>query len=169
MPSKKRRTGKSRKAVPKARTRQAKEARTRALHAVAQVRRGMSLSKAAKREGTTIQTVLRYAGTTVDRTPTGRYSARSFDRMKRPMRVPTESGIVVLDVRDSRKASELARYWNAVHNYLRTGIDAGIRRLQGKGVTVDGEFFEYVTDLSVLEILARAGEIQFEDIYEPTA
>ena len=169
MPSKKRRKGKSRRLVSEARKRQAAEARTRALRAVSRTRRGVSLSRAVRLEKTTIANAKHYAGTTIEKSATGRYSAKRFDRMKRPMRFPTEWGTVVLDVRDSRKASELARYWNEVHNYLRTGIDAGLRRFRGKGITVDGEFYEYLTDLSALDRQARAGEIQFEDIYEPTA
>ena len=168
MPSKRRRGARSRGPLSEARKKQAAETRTRALHAASLARRGLSLTKAARRAKTTIATVKRYAGTTIEKTTTGRYSAKRFDRMKRPMKVPTEWGTIVLDVRDSRKASELARYWNEVHNYLRTGIDTRLRRFSGKGITVVGEFYEYLTDLRELDRQARAGEIQFTDIYEPT-
>ena len=168
MPSKSRKRKTSHRPVSEGRKKQAAETRTRALHAVSLARRGLSLTKAAKRAKTTIATVKRYAGTTVEKTPSGRYAAKRFDRMKRPMKVPTEWGTVVLDVRDSRKASELARYWNRVHHYLRTGIDTPLRRFSGKGIRVDGEFYEYLTDLETLDRQAHAGEIQFEDIYEPT-
>ena len=73
---------------------------------------------------------------------------------------------MTLDIADSRAAARLAKYWNAVHHYLKTGDDGPLGPFQGKGIRIGGEFFQFTTDLATLERLARAGEIQFEDIYE---
>jgi hypothetical protein len=84
------------------------------------------------------------------------------------MKVPTEWGPVTLDIRDSRKASELGRYWNAAKYFTMTGIDSRLRPFRGKGVRVGGQFYPYVTDLATLDRLAHAGEVPYEDIYEPS-
>ncbi len=166
MLSRKRKGSRARWVLTPAQRKQQQEARRRALHALSLTRRGMSTSKAARVAGTTIRNIRHHVGTAVEQLPTGRYRAKPFDRMKRPMKVPTEWGPVTLDIRDSRKASELGRFWPAAHYYLRTGIDSRLRRFRGKGVRVAGQFYPYITDLPTLERLAQAGEISFEDIYE---
>ena len=167
MPSKKRKQSRARRAMTAFQQKQQQEARRRALHALSLARRGASASKATRIARTTIRNVKHHVGNAIERLPSGRYRAKPFDRMKRPMKVPTEWEPVTLDIQDSRKASELARYWNAVHYFLRTAIDSRIRRFRGKGVQVGGQFYPYVTDPAALERIAHAGEVQFEDIYEP--
>jgi hypothetical protein len=87
--------------------------------------------------------------------------------MKRPLRVLTPYGAITLDIRNSRSASLLGRYWNAVDQAL-LGRPAMLREFRGKVIRVDKVAYPYVTDLHTLRRLAQAGEVQFEDLYDST-
>ena len=141
-------------------------ARLRALHAVAVMRReGRSLRAAASRAGVAPRTVLAKARQAL-RKREGRYSAVPLDELRRPMRVLTERGLVVLDVQSSRTASRLAKYWNAVDTYLRTGDRRALAPYAGRSLTAEGHRMSFVTDPRLLDRLANAGEVTFEDLYE---
>lgn len=148
----------------------ASAARQRALHALQLMRRdGFSLTHAAKEVGTTPKTVRRHAGPALQQTESGSYRAKPYDRMVRQMRFLTGEGLMVLPVRDSRSASKLAHYMAAVDHYLRTGDDDRLRRFRGKGIWVDKRFRPFITDLDLLDRLANAGEVSFEDLYARVA
>jgi hypothetical protein len=143
-----------------------REARGRALEALSIMRReGVSLSTAAKRAGTTPNNALRHAGPALERRG-GRYFATIGDRLARLMLVfGRDVGIVTVSVRGSRQASLIGGHWNAVHGYLATGSSSALRPYAGKSVAG----VEFETDLDVIDELARAGELEFEDIYEVAA
>ena len=142
------------------------DARLRALHAVAVMRReGRSLRAAAKRARVAPRTVLRTARQAL-RKRDGMYTAVPLDELRRPMRVLTERGLVVLDVRSSRTASRLAKYWNAVDTYLITGDRRPLAPYAGRSLTAEGHRMSFVTDPRLLDRLAHAGEVTFEDLYE---
>lgn len=142
-----------------------RQARSRALEAVQLMRReGLSLSRAAKRAGTTPNAVRRHAGSALELR--GRhYRAKPYDRLVREMHFLTPQGLSVLPVRDSRSASKIARYMGAVDDYLRTGDDRRLRRFRGKGVWVEKRFRPFLTDRDLLDRLAGAGEVSFEELY----
>jgi hypothetical protein len=83
------------------------------------------------------------------------------------MRVLTPDGVLIVDVRDSRSASQLGRYWNAVDSALR-GDPTTLDEFQGKRLRVGPHSFPYVTDLNQLRRLAQVGEVTFEDLYDTT-
>lgn len=144
------------------------EARRRALDAIALKRRRpeLSLSAAAKQSGTTLKTVRRYAGTALE-TRSGRLDVSSRDRIPRNLRFLTAKGQVVIRVTNSRDASRIARYNNAVRKYLMTGDTAGLQPYSGKSIRAGGATYEFVTDPAALNRLARAGEVHVLDIYAP--
>src|SRR5947207_12238515 len=77
------------------------DARLRALHAIALMRRDeRSLRRAAARVGTTPRTVRKYARQAL-RKRQGAYQVVPIDELRRPMRVLTPSGLVVLNIRSS--------------------------------------------------------------------
>ena len=140
-------------------------ARARSLEAVSLMRRdGLSLNAAAKRAGTTPNTVLRHAGPALQR-ERGRVRAKPGDRMVRTMTMLGPQGAVSVNVRGSRQASLIAGHWAAVQRYLSTGEDSELLRFEG--LSVSGVDFE--TDPDVLDELAAIGELDFEDIYELVA
>ncbi len=147
-----------------------RQARDRTLDALQLMRReGLSLARAARRAGTTPNAIHRHAGRALERTGSGTYRAKPYDRMVRQIRFLTREGVIVLPVRDSRSASKIARYMGAVDHYLRTGDDVRLRRFRGKGVWVEKRFRPFLTDLDLLDHLANAGEVSFEELYARAA
>ena len=164
-----RRTAGSAEAIAKLRPAE-RRARDRALDAVQLMRReGMSLSQAAKQAGTTPNAVRRHADRALELSPSGRYRAKAYDRLVREVWFLTPEGKVILPVRDSRSASKIARYMGAVDHYLQTGDDRRLRRFRDKGVWVEKRFRPFITDLDVLDRLADAGEVSFEELYARAA
>jgi len=145
------------------------ETRRRALEALAQIRDfGLSPTQAAKRVGTTIRTMKRYLGPTLQRQKNGRYMARATDRLARRVRFLTPDGNIALTVRDSRVASKIARHQSAVNQYLRGKGTRALGAFEGQSVRVDGARYAFVTDPETIEHLANAGEVSFEDLYVET-
>ena len=134
----------------------------RTLDTLSGMRRGQSLTAAAREAGTTPRTVRRYAGATVRR-PGSRYVI-GRDRLYRPMRVLTNTGEVTVSV-GRREAKIVGRYWNAVGRYLHHGDSSELEKF--RGVTVGG--FELESDLDVIDERAARGELDFEEIYELAA
>jgi hypothetical protein len=147
------------------RRRSEREAAERARRALSRMRReGLSLGKAAKREGTTPNTVLRYTGKGMERRG-ARLRAKPADRLARRMNILGPQGVTTVTVRGSRKASVVADHWNAIRHYRHTGDDSALRGFYG--VTVAG--IELETDLDVIDQLAAIGVLEFEEIYEVAA
>src|SRR6202521_1686861 len=93
----------------------------RILHAISRMRAdGLSLSRASREYGIDRRRVLKLAGRAL-RKAKGRYVAKASDRLLRVLVVPTLDGLREIAVRDSRQASQLAEYWDAVQRYLQKG------------------------------------------------
>ena len=152
-------------ARPARSTPQPRGVRRRVFDALSQIREGKSFTAAARDAGVDRGTFKRHAGRLL-RKRRGHYVAMPIDQLARPMRVLTEEGLITLDLPDSRSASRNARFFNAVHHYLRTGKAQRLQRFAGRRLRVDGVDYPFVTDLGVLERLAQAGQVQFEDLYE---
>jgi hypothetical protein len=147
-----------------------KEGYRKTLNLLHRMRRGASLYAAARAEHTTPDAVLRHAGPAVSRSPRGRYLAAPFDRLVRRMKFIDAQGVRVVEPANSREASKLAAYWSAVDHYLRTGDDGPLQLFRHKKLRVRGNIWlPFVTDPAVLDHLARAGELSFEDLYELAA
>ncbi len=142
--------------------------RRRALTALHEMRAGKSLTKAARRSKTSRVTVRKYAKTAVVRTDSGRYKPRGYDRLTREMRFLTDNGVIALPIQSSASASRIGEYWNAVDRYLKTGRVDRLRVFANKRVKVRGMPYKFVTDTLVLDRLANAGEVRFEDLYPLT-
>lgn len=144
-----------------------REARSRALDALSKMRSdGLSIQAAAKASGTTVNAVKRHAGPALERTGSGRIRAKESDRLVRSLHFPTETGMIGLDVKDSRSAKRIASYWNAVKRYTETGDDSALRKFRGKSVRVNKRAYAFITDTAKLDRLADAGELGFDDLYE---
>jgi len=84
------------------------------------------------------------------------------------MRFLSPQGIIAIDVRGSESASRVGEYFNAVHVFLNTGDATKLKRFRGKYLQSGGKRHAFITDLDLLERLAHAGEVRFEDIYQTT-
>ena len=100
-------------------------ARQRVLRALAEMRHGVSISRAARENGVTPKTIKRYAGSAlVQDRPGGRIRAAKSDRLVRYLQIPGPDGPVEITVRGSKAASEVAKYKAAVNQFLRGDLNA---------------------------------------------
>ena len=139
----------------------------RVAHVISKMRtEGVSLRQASREFGVDPRTVARLGGSALRKQANGRYKAKASDRLLRVLRVPTREGPRPIAVRDSRQASQLAEYWNAVHRYLETGDDSALRKFRRKRITdAEGARVPLLTDLDELDRLGSAGVLSFESLY----
>jgi len=132
-------------------TRRGQLARERALRALAAIRRGNTLSRAARENSVTARTIKRYVGSAlVQDRPGGRIRATKSDRLVRYLQIPGANGSVEVTAHGSRAASKLASYKAAVNRFLRGDRHALI---DWRGKKVAG--INLVTDEGILADLAR--------------
>jgi hypothetical protein len=124
----------------------------------------LSLARAAKMAGTTPRTMLRHGASALT-LKNGRYVAKKFDRIPRIMRHMTVRGVVDVTVRSSRIASRIASHAAAVKRFLLSGDVAVLWPFEGKTFRVGRHVYVFLTDPTVLERLANAGEVTYEDLY----
>jgi len=107
-----------------------------------------------RREGEHVSraSVLKYASGAIERGPGGRLRSTPSDRIYRRIPFLTPSGVEMVDVRSSRRATLVGQYRNALRAYLEGDDPEGttIRRFRGK--SVGGRPFE--TDLDAIEAWA---------------
>ncbi len=115
---------------------QEREAQQRAVHAIDLMSRDkLSLSIAAKRAGTTPNTVLRYTKPALAQQPGGRYAvSRPSAVYRSPIRFNTPNGHIFLPVRSRRIRSQISDYHRAVDHYFGspTGDDGPLRKFRGR-------------------------------------
>lgn len=139
----------------------------RALQVVSRVRHGESLSRASKDLSISVDTVRRYTGSALERDGGGRWRAKPSDRLYRRMRWLDSRGQTTVELANSKEASKLSAYWNAVEHYLMTGDDRSLRRFRQMRLrTRQKATLGFVTDPDQLDRLAYAGQLAFEDLYE---
>jgi hypothetical protein len=131
---------------------------------------GISLNKAAHEQGISPQTVLRHARSALRKNAKGYYRPRGSDTLLRALVIPTPEGLTEIATRDSRSASMIAEYSNAVQLFLQTGDDSQLRKFRGKSVIdANGNRVPLMTDLDELERLGSAGVLSFESLYARAA
>lgn len=126
-------------------------ARERALRALGAIRRGYTLTKAARDNGVTVRTIKRYVGSAlVQDRPGGRIRAVKSDRLVRYLQIPGPDGPREITVRGSKTASQFANYKAAINRLL-----AGDRNAMEKwhGRRIAG--IELITDTKTLVEQAR--------------
>jgi hypothetical protein len=148
----------------------ARESYRTSLEVLRQMRHGKSLYQASREAHVAPDTVQRAVGSALVRGPDGRYRANPNDRLYRRMRFLDELGRIDVEVASAREATKLAQYWAAVDHYARTGDTRPLRRFERMRLRLrDKSVRRFVTDPAVLDRLALAGELSFEDLYELAA
>lgn len=123
-----------------------RQARNRALRAIAAMRRGATLSVAAQENSVTPRTIKRYASSAlVQDRPGGRVRARKSDRLVRYLQIPGPNGPIDIAVRGSKAAIKAAKYKGAVNRFLR-GDRHALEPWRGKKIAG----IELLTDGTVL-------------------
>jgi hypothetical protein len=142
-----------------------KQARGRALEAVALMRReGLTLKQAARRAHTTQNTVIGLGRRAVRKGQDGRWRATRADSLPRRMDMLTPAGKRTVSPRNSREASLIGEHASLMGALAAGDLAAGARIGAFKGREIDG--FEFETDLDVILEQARRGELSAESIYE---
>jgi len=131
---------------------------------------GASLPQAAKDYGVSHRQVQRFGGKALRKQKNGRYVAKVRDSLLRVLVILTLEGLREIAVIDSRQATLLADYWNAVQRYVETGDASALRKFGGKDITdADGKRVRLLTDLHELDRLGSAGVLSFESLYARAA
>ena len=152
--------------IPKQPDRTPRQTTTKVGQALTRMRQGATLTRASREVGVNRRTVERHAGSALQRGPSGRYVARSTDRLARDVRLPAADGLHDVTVRDSKQARLVGEYWNAVHAHSARGDSSGLRRFEGMDViAADGTRVPFLVDTAVLDELGNAGVLSFESIY----
>ncbi|HEX9272865.1 MAG TPA: hypothetical protein VGA01_11700 [Candidatus Binatia bacterium] len=134
------------------------QTRDRAFAALAAMRRGATLSSAARDNGVTIRTVKRHVGSALiqDR-PGGRIRATKSDRLARYLQIPGQDGIPInITVSGSRVASKVARYKADINRLLRGDANA-MKKWHGKKIAG----IELVTDEKTLIDQAQKDQLPY--------
>jgi hypothetical protein len=138
-------------------------ARRRALEVVSEARRGKgSLSKLARARGMSPKTVRRASG--AFRKRGGRWVPTRSDRVERWLRSYENGTRIEVQLRDSRTASLLSRYSNAVGRYRETGDPTGLAEFKGKTYRdASGTVHTFEADPAALRDAFERSESDFGD------
>jgi hypothetical protein len=136
-------------------------ARRRALEVVSEARRGKgSLSKLARARGIAPKTVRRASG--AFRKRGGRWVVTKTDRVERWLKSYEGGYRTEVLVNDSRTASLLSRYSNAVGRYLETGDPSGLAEFDGKSYRdVNGTVHTFETNPDAIRAAIERSESDF--------
>ncbi len=142
--------------------------RRRSLEVVSEARRGKgSLSRLARARGMSPKTVRRASG--AFRKKGGRWVPTRSDFVERWLKSYENGSRVEVLVRDSRTASVLSRYANAVGHYRDTGDPSGLAEFEGKTYRdAAGTVHTFETDPAALRDAFERSETDFGafvDIY----
>jgi hypothetical protein len=146
------------------------ETQRRVLDALSDKRRNpkLGLTAAAKRMGTTVPTIRRYAAPALE-IRGGRIDVKAVDRIPRRLRLLTPTGEVSVLVRNSRDASRISKHNIAVKEALYSfGADTeALERFAGKTLRAGGKTYTFASDYRTINRQLRAGAVHFQDIYVP--
>jgi hypothetical protein len=140
------------------------EARNRAFRVLARMRRGESLSQAARTAHVKPATVRKYLGSQFQQEAPGkRWKPTKSDRLTARMNVLTPQGPTMVRVRGSRERTRLHRYNVALAKWRRgePGAEAELAAFEGQRVGDQ----PLITDVKLLTTLEDAGEIDFDEMY----
>ena len=139
-------------------------------HIVTRMRRDkLSLQQASREFGLDPRSVRRLAGSALRKRRNGRYAATARDKLLRVVVVPGERGPVEIPTRDSRIASDLAKYSGAVDRYLSISDSSGLQEFVGRDVLdLKGERLALMTDPVQLDRFGETG-LSYESFYARTA
>jgi hypothetical protein len=143
---------------------------TKIARVIQKVRRErMSVTKAAKEIGVPRKRVIELGHSALRKQSNGRYIAKSFDRLLRVLVIPSREGRTEIAVRDSRTASKIAAYSDAVRKFIQIGDASGLRQFKRlKLKDASGNPIRLLTDTKELTRLGYAGVLSFESLYART-
>jgi len=138
--------------------------------AVTEMRVGASRRQAARKFGVDPRKLSQLARPALRKRRNGRWAAKTHDRLLRILPLPGRKGLIEVGTRDSRQASVIGKYWNAVNLYSDTGEASALREFRGKYIIdASGKRIRLLTNLAELDRLGSAGVLSFETPYAKVA
>jgi len=124
-----------------------------------------TLPQAANDNGITIKNVIRH--TNGFKKANGKLVVKRWDGIKRVMRINTEGKEKSIEIKDSRTASVVGRYHNAVKQFLNTGDKTKLQKFRNKKVKDSkGKLHKLETDpQKIIQINERIEEPEFYEVY----
>jgi len=144
-----------------------KSIRTKALTVLVQSRRTKRAPSIIAREhSTSFKTVQR--NTNAFKKVNGKWVPKRFDKVSRSMLISEKGKLQSIEVTDSRHATTIGRYHNAVKFYLDTGDSSKLKKFSKRKIKdSDGNVHSFETRLeTVEEINERIEEIEFFEVYD---
>jgi len=138
-----------------------------ALNTIAKMRlEKTTLTRTARALGTDAKTVKQLVRSSLRKDRRGRIVATTRDKHLRVLTIPGPKGAREVAVRDSRTASQLATYADAVRKYIRRGDPSALKGfLKLTLKDANGRRIRLVTNLRQLNELGHAGVLSFEMLY----
>jgi len=139
--------------------------RKRSLSVLSNVRRGQSLTRAARELHTTPETVIR--NTDAFKKVKGKWVAKKQDTISRVMSIFENGKQQWVEIKSSRTASKIGKYNSAVNEFLRTGNEDVLKQFKKpfKDSKGNSHFFETDPD-KLYEIAESQEEPEFYEIYK---
>ena len=124
-----------------------------------------TLPQVANENNISVTTVLRH--TNGFKKVNGRLVTKRWDRIPRLMRINTDGKEKSVEIKDSRTASVVGRYHNAVKQFLNTGDKKKLQRFRNKKVKDSkGKLHRLETDpQKIIQINERIEEPEFYEVY----
>lgn len=144
-----------------------KALREKSLAVLVEARRtGKSPNRIAKKIGISFSTV--QTSTNAFKKVNGRWVAKRFDKIDRPMLISEKGKLRSVSLSDSRHATTVGQYHNAVKHFLNTGDDSKLKKFAKKKIKdSSGKLHSFETDPKLVqEINERIEEIAFFQVYD---
>jgi hypothetical protein len=127
---------------------------------------GWSLGRAARMIGIQPKRVRELVPSALRKNKRGRWTATKADTLLRVLTVPGPRGQREIVINDSRTASLIGQYLNAVRRHLHRGDATALKALRGlKLVDARGKPIVLITNLRKLDELGSAGLLTYESMY----
>ena len=127
--------------------------------------RGKTLPQAASDNGITVKNVIKH--TNGFKKVNGKPVVKRWDRITRPMRINTNAREKSIEVQDSRTASVVGRYHNAVKQFLNIGDKSKLAKFRHKKIKAsNGKTYRLETrPEEIIRINERIEEIEIYEVY----
>lgn len=144
-----------------------KSTRTKALKVITQSKRTKKLPRViAKENGISFSTVINH--TNAFKKVDGKWVPKRFDKVSRSIVISENGKLRSVQVSDSRHASTIGRYHNAVKFYLDTSDSTKLKKFSKKKIRdSDGKLHSFETRLKkVVAIFETIEEMEFFEVYD---
>jgi hypothetical protein len=124
-----------------------------------------SLSEIAKKNHVSVRTVIN--NTNAFKKVSNRFIPKKFDRISRVIKINENGKEKSIEIKDSRVASSIGSYHNAVKQFLNTGNKKSLSEFRNKRIKdAQGKLHKFETNpKKIIDINERIEEPEFYEIY----